>query len=42
MWIEFVKLIFNSIQNKKPSVNWALKCTANMAIEETMTKHDAR
>ena len=42
-WIEFVNPSVNSIQKKKKkSVNWALKCLANVAREETMIEHEAR
>ena len=43
-WIEFVNPSVNCIQKKKKkkSVNWALKCLANVAREETMIEHEAR
>ena len=36
-WIEFVKPSVSSIQKKKPSVNWGLKCLANVARDYDRT-----
>ena len=36
-WIEFVKPSVYSNQKKKPSVNWAIKCLANVARDYDRT-----
>ena len=36
-WIEFVKPSVSSIQKRKPSINWALKCLANVARDYDRT-----